>query len=65
MSNNVFDFVPFISYHFFRHSCTERYQKSVWGNIGPYRKANMRTTPQQYNKKPVKFDEGLDFLKLW
>ena len=22
-------------------------------------------TPQQYNKKPVKFDQGLDFLKVW
>ena len=21
--------------------------------------------PQQYNKKPVKFDQGLDFLKFW
>ena len=22
-------------------------------------------TPQQYNKKPVKIDQGLDFLKVW
>ena len=22
-------------------------------------------TPQQYNKKSVKFDQGLDFLKVW
>ena len=22
-------------------------------------------TPRQYNKKPVKFDQGLDFLKVW
>ena len=24
-----------------------------------------QTTPQQYNKKSVKFDQGLDFLKVW
>ena len=23
------------------------------------------STPQQYNKKSVKFDQGLDFLKVW
>ena len=22
-------------------------------------------TPQQYNKKPVNIDQGLDFLKVW
>ena len=22
-------------------------------------------TPQRYHKKPVKIDQGLDFLKLW
>ena len=25
----------------------------------------IRATPQQYNKKSVKFDQGLDFLKVW
>ena len=24
-----------------------------------------RNTPQQYNKKSVKIDQGLDFLKVW
>ena len=26
---------------------------------------SIRITPQQYNKKSVKFDQGLDFLKVW
>ena len=30
-----------------------------------YRLLNVWRTPQQYNKKSVKFDQGLDFLNVW